>query len=149
MRHTHGRIVDITTLPDLDARLAAGARSLEGWRVVGLDLTGRGGALLSRSVASALFLGCTFASGDEEELIRRGAVVFPDLPGSPVDTYRTSLYAPRDLYDARGTRPRWTPAPTRGPSASPTGTPRSRRRCTTTRSTRPSPPGSPGDGRWA
>lgn len=100
MRHTHGRIVDITTLADLDARLAAGARSLEGWRVVGLDLTGRGGALLSRSVASALFLGCTFADGDEEELIRRGAVVFPDLPGSPVDTYRTSLYAPRDLYDA-------------------------------------------------
>jgi predicted Rossmann-fold nucleotide-binding protein len=99
VRHTRGRIVDVTTLPDLDARLARGARSLEGWRLVGLDLTGRGGALLSRSVASALFLGCTFADGDEEEVRRRGAVVLPDLPGSPVDTYRTRLYAPRELYD--------------------------------------------------
>jgi predicted Rossmann-fold nucleotide-binding protein len=99
VRHTHGRIVDITTLSDLDARLAAGARSLEGWRVVGLDLTGRGSVLLSRSVASALFLGCEFADGDEEEVRRRGGVVLPDLPGSPVDTYRTTLYAPRDLYD--------------------------------------------------
>ncbi|KRF36390.1 LOG family protein [Nocardioides sp. Soil805] len=100
MRRTHGRIVDITTLADLDARLGRGARSLEGWRVVGVDLTGRGSALLSRSVASALFLGCTFADGDEEEVRRRGAVVLPDLAASPVDTYRTTLYAPRDLYDA-------------------------------------------------
>ena len=105
VRHTHGRIVDITTLPDLDARLAAGARSLEGWRVVGLDLTERGSALLSRSVASALFLGCTFADGDEEEVRRRGAVVLPDLPGSPVDTYRTTLYSPaRPLRHAPATR---------------------------------------------
>lgn len=99
MRRTHGRIVDITTLADLDARLARGARSLEGWRIVGVDLTGRGSALLSRSVASALFLGCTFADGDEEEVRRRGGVVLPDLAASPVDTYRTTLYSPRDLYD--------------------------------------------------
>ncbi len=100
MRRTHGRIVDVTTLDDLDSRLARGARSLEGWRVVGVDLTGRGSALLSRSVASALFLGCTFADGDEEEVRRRGGVVLPDLAASPVDTYRTTLYTPRDLYDA-------------------------------------------------
>jgi predicted Rossmann-fold nucleotide-binding protein len=99
VKHTRGRVVDITTLGDLDARLAAGARSLAGWRVVGLDLTGRGSALLSRSVATTLFLGCTFAPGDEEEVRRRGAVVIPDLPGSPVHTYRTTLYSPRDLYD--------------------------------------------------
>jgi predicted Rossmann-fold nucleotide-binding protein len=99
VRHTHGRIVDITTLPDLDARLARGPRSLEGWRVVGLDLSGRGSELLSRSVASALFLGCTFADGDADEVRRRGGVVLPDLPGSPVDTYRTRLYGPRELYD--------------------------------------------------
>ena len=50
-------------------------------------------------MASALFLGCTFADGDADEVRRRGAVVLPDLPGSPVDTYRTRLYAPRELYD--------------------------------------------------
>ena len=50
-------------------------------------------------MASALFLGCTFADGDDEAVRRRGGVVLPDLPGSPVDTYRTSLYAPRELYD--------------------------------------------------
>ena len=99
VRRTHGRIVDITTLPDLDARLARGARSLEGWRIVGVDLTERGSVLLSRSVASALFLGCTFADGDEDAVRRRGGVVLPDLAASPVDTYRTTLYAPRDLYD--------------------------------------------------
>ena len=42
MKHSHGRVVDVTTLADLDRRLAAGAQSLEGWRVVGLDQNERG-----------------------------------------------------------------------------------------------------------
>ena len=59
----------------------------------------RDARLLERSVEEALFLGCTFADGDADEVRRRGGVVLPDLPGSPVDTYRTRLYGPRELYD--------------------------------------------------
>ena len=100
MKHSHGRVIDVTTLPDLDGRLAAGAVSLAGWRVVGLDLTHRGPALLERSLGQALFLGCDFADGDDDAVRRAGAVVLPEIPGIPVDPYRATLYSPADLYDA-------------------------------------------------
>lgn len=99
MQHTHGRVVEITTVEDLDRRLARGARSMSGWRLVGLDLRGRGAELARSSVAQALFLGCTFAEADEESVRRAGGVVLPQIPDSPVDPYRTTLYSPRDLYD--------------------------------------------------
>jgi len=100
VKHSHGRVIDVTTLPDLDGRLAAGAVSLAGWRVVGLDLTHRGPALLERSLGQALFLGCDFADGDDDAVRRAGAVVLPEIPGIPVDPYRATLYSPADLYDA-------------------------------------------------
>ncbi|HXH77882.1 Rossmann fold nucleotide-binding protein [Nocardioides sp.] len=99
MQHTHGRVVDVTSLADLDQRLAAGARSLSGWRVTGLDLSQRGDALGAVSVAQSLFQGCTFAPGDEEAVRRRGAIVLPRLTDTPVDTYRTTLYSPGELFD--------------------------------------------------
>ena len=99
MKHSHGRVVDVTSLADLDRRFAAGARSLAGWRVVGLDLTERGAALLERSLAQSLFLGCEFADGDDEAVRRAGGIVLHDMPGTPVDPYRATLYSPADLYD--------------------------------------------------
>ncbi|PVG83027.1 Rossmann fold nucleotide-binding protein [Nocardioides gansuensis] len=109
---------------DLDRRLAAGARSLDGWRLVGLDLVAHGAALRGVSVAGALFLGCRFADGDEEAVRRGGGVVFPAVPGAPVDPYRHALYSPYELYDtpayvdsldARAYA--WSQAPTDGDSA--------------------------------
>jgi predicted Rossmann-fold nucleotide-binding protein len=100
VKRTRGRIVDVTSLDDLDRRLRGGARSLAGWRLVGLDLTDRVDALLERSVEEALFLGCTFADGDAEAVHRAGGVVLPTIPDVPVDPYRATLYSPRDLYDA-------------------------------------------------
>ena len=38
MKHSRGRVLDVTSLADLDRRLASGAHSLTGWRVIGLDL---------------------------------------------------------------------------------------------------------------
>src|SRR5690606_15648692 len=35
------------------------------------------------------------------DLVERGAIVFPTLPGTPVDTYRTELYTPEELFDTR------------------------------------------------
>jgi predicted Rossmann-fold nucleotide-binding protein len=99
VRSTRGRVLDVTSLADLDRRLANGARSLAGWRVVGLDLTERGPTLLARSLAESLFLGCDFAEGDDDAVRRAGAVVLHDIPGVPIDPYRASLYVPRDLYD--------------------------------------------------
>ena len=87
------------TLEDFDRRVAAGARSLSGWHVQAVDLTGRSEALRRASVAGALFLGCRFGPGDEESVRARGAVVFPTVPGVPVDVYRPALYTSRDLYD--------------------------------------------------
>ena len=100
MQHSRGRTPDVTTLPELDRRLAAGARSLAGWRVVGLDLTERGPALLERSLEQSLFLGCEFADGDDDAVRRAGGIVLHEIPGIPVDPYRTTLYSPRELYDA-------------------------------------------------
>ncbi len=99
MKHTRGRVVDVTSLADLDRRLAAGARSLAGWRLVRLDLTDRVDTLLDRSLEEALFLGCTFAEGQADSVHRAGGVVLPTIPAAPVDPYRATLYSPRELYD--------------------------------------------------
>ena len=99
MKHSRGRVLDVTTLAELDRRLAAGARSLAGWRVVGLDLTDRGPALLARSLAQSLFLGCEFADGDDDAVRRAGGIVLHEILGIPVDPYRATLYSPRELYD--------------------------------------------------
>ena len=99
MHHTRGRVVDVTTLADLDRRLAHGARSMAGWRVTGLDLRERGPALASVSVVQSLFQGCRFVPADEESVRGRGAVVLPRVPDVPLDTFRSMLYSPRELYD--------------------------------------------------
>jgi predicted Rossmann-fold nucleotide-binding protein len=99
VKHSRGRVLDVTTLPDLDRRLATGVRSLAGWRILGLDLTGRGPALLRCSLAQSLFLGCDFADGDDEAVRRAGGLVLHEIPGIPVDPYRSRLYSPTDLYD--------------------------------------------------
>jgi predicted Rossmann-fold nucleotide-binding protein len=97
--HSHGRLVDVTSLAELDRRLATGATSLSGWRLVGLDLTERGPELLERSLEQALFLGCEFAGADVDAVRRAGAIVLHEIPGIPVDPYRATLYSPGDLYD--------------------------------------------------
>jgi len=102
MRRTRGRVVDVDTIEDFDQRLARGARSLSGWRMRTLDLTERSAELRSVEVAGSLFLGCRLALADEASVRARGAVVFPALPGTPIETYRTTLYSPADLFGADG-----------------------------------------------
>ncbi len=103
MKHTHGRTVDVESREELDRRLDAGARSLSGWRVRGVDLRGRGEVLGRCRLEGAAFLGCTFDDGDESLLEADGALVLPEVGGVPIDPHRTSLYTADDLYDA----PRW------------------------------------------
>ena len=98
MRRTRGRVVHVDSVDDLDARLAAGATRLSGWRLHGLDLTSRVDALLERRVAGATFLGCRFGNGDAERVEAAGGLVLPQLPGVPVDPYRSRLYTAGELY---------------------------------------------------
>lgn len=102
MRKTRGRLVDVDSVAELDRRIAAGVTRLSGWHLVSLDLSGYGGWLRHVDVAGALFLGCRLAAGDEQSLRSRGAIVFPEPPGSPVEAYRSTLYTPEELYGSQG-----------------------------------------------
>lgn len=93
-------MIYVDSLDDLDYRLASGVRSLSGWRLRGLDLSERGGALRAVDVAGALLLGCVLRPEDGESVRARGAIVFPTIPSVPIDAYRTTLYTPRELYDS-------------------------------------------------
>lgn len=85
-------------MTDLDRRVAAGATSFEGWRLIDVDLSERTDVLEASDLNQALFLGCTFADDEEESVRRAGALVFPEIPGSPVDPYRLHLYSPDELF---------------------------------------------------
>ncbi len=91
--------MEVETLAELDARLATGVHGLAGWQLKGLDLRHHADSLAGRDPAGALFMGCTFAPGAEDLLRDRGALVFPQLPGVPVDPYRSRLYTVAELYD--------------------------------------------------
>jgi predicted Rossmann-fold nucleotide-binding protein len=99
VKNSRGRLVHVASLAAFDRRTAAGARSLSGWRLRGLDLTERSGVLADCHVAGATFLGCTFAAGDAARAEAGGALVLPEIPDVPVDPYRERLYSPADLYD--------------------------------------------------
>ena len=102
MRRTRGGVVDVDTLEDFDRRLSQHVHSLSGWRLRDIDLTERGASLRTVDVAGSLFLGCDLQRDDEESIRARGAVVFPSVPDVPVDTYRTTLYTPQELYGVAG-----------------------------------------------
>jgi predicted Rossmann-fold nucleotide-binding protein len=99
VKSTRGRLVHVASLAAFDRRTAAGARSLSGWRLRGLDLRERSEVLAACHVAGATFLGCTFAAGDAARVEAGGALVLPEIPDVPVDPYRERLYSPGDLYD--------------------------------------------------
>src|SRR5262245_21652322 len=92
------RIVEIDTQEECAAAAASGDASMDGWRVRGLDLRDQTGALLHRDPAGALFLGCAFGSEAREHLLEGGALVFPEVPGAPIDPYRGELYSADALY---------------------------------------------------
>jgi hypothetical protein len=98
------RLVEIDSLAAFDAQLGATPR-LTGWFVQSLDLTDRSAALTRCDPQGAVFLGCRFAPGVEDQLRRRGALVFPRLPDLPFDPYRPRLYDATELYGVDGPEP--------------------------------------------
>lgn len=100
MKRTRGRVVSIDSLAEFDRRISAGATAMTGWRVQGVDLTGRGDALARCHLNGASFLGCRLADDDRARIEAGGGLVLPAIPDSPVATYRSALYTPEELYDA-------------------------------------------------
>ncbi|WP_372735023.1 LOG family protein [Nocardioides sp.] len=99
MRKTRGHVIHVESLADLDRRLASGATQLGGWRIHELDLSDRTEVLLSKGIAGATFLGCTFGPGEAERIGAAGGLVLPMLGTVPIDPYRSRLYTAEDLYD--------------------------------------------------
>jgi predicted Rossmann-fold nucleotide-binding protein len=89
---------EIETLAEFDSVVAEHA-TLSGYRVQSVDLTGRTAALLASDVAEAVFLGCPMAPEAAAQLRAAGALVFPPVPGLPIDPYRGLLYTPDELFD--------------------------------------------------
>ncbi|GAA4761715.1 LOG family protein [Microbacterium gilvum] len=106
MKHRRGRVVVVESLSEFDSRIAAGARRLRGWRLLGLDLRERSDVLRACDTSRTTFAGCRLSPGDAEEHAARGALVLRDEPSAPVDPHRGALYTAGELYDA----PHWRDA---------------------------------------
>jgi predicted Rossmann-fold nucleotide-binding protein len=96
------RPTEIESLDELDRLVAQGLRSLGGYHLQSVDLSGRADALARLEMTDAVFLGCKFADGSgpgsEADVRARGALVFPAVPDVPFDPYRGALYTPAELY---------------------------------------------------
>jgi predicted Rossmann-fold nucleotide-binding protein len=96
------RIVDIDSIEEFD-HVVASARpgsTMDGWRVRRVALTDRTEALRRFDPAGSLFLGCAISTEARLHLETGGALVFPDVPDSPVDEYRATLYTADELYES-------------------------------------------------
>lgn len=91
------RSLEIESLTAFDRHVAS-ARTLNGWFVSSLDLSGRSAELRQADPRGAVFLGCEFQPGVEHDLRDAGALIFPRLPDLPFDPYRSSLYDAVELY---------------------------------------------------
>lgn len=103
------RTQEIESLDHFDAVVHAVAEdpypSLDGWLVQSVDLTSRTAQLARLDPSGAVFLGCVFAPGAEDDVRRRGGLVFPRVPGLPFDPYRGQLYTAEELYARHGAIP--------------------------------------------
>lgn len=66
--------------------------------IQGVDLAPLEDTLKLAEVHNAVFLGCSMSEQLMASLVRRGAVIFPELDGFPFEPYRTSLYSHTDLF---------------------------------------------------
>ena len=94
------RIVDVDSIEEFDTVVASArpGSTMDGWRVRRVDLSERTDALKQLLPAGSLFLGCTLSTDALVHLESGGALVFPDVPESPVDEYRAALYTADELY---------------------------------------------------
>jgi predicted Rossmann-fold nucleotide-binding protein len=95
-------MIEIESLDEFDraaSRARGSTRSMSGWQVQDLDLTGREDVLAELDPRGALFLGSTIPDATAERLRAGGALLFPSVPDVPFDPWRAHLYTPAELYD--------------------------------------------------
>ncbi|WP_399889639.1 LOG family protein [Streptomyces sp. BBFR51] len=88
---------EIESLAEFD-RVVSAHGTLAHHRVQAVDLTARTDALLASDPTGAVFLGCPMDPDAAARVRAAGALVFPPIPGLPVDPYRGGLYSPGELY---------------------------------------------------
>jgi predicted Rossmann-fold nucleotide-binding protein len=93
---------EIESLEEFDRLVAHGIASLDGLHLQSVDLSERSQVLAGLDVRGAVFLGCSFATGDgpgsEADVRARGGLIFPSVPDVPIEPYRGALYTPAELY---------------------------------------------------
>ncbi|MGB3954830.1 MAG: LOG family protein [Brooklawnia sp.] len=98
MNPAHVPTVEIESLAEWDARIGS-AEAIAGWVVQSVDLSQRAADLNRVDPEGAILLGCELPDGLADDLLERGALIFPRLPHVPFDAYRATLYSPAELYD--------------------------------------------------
>jgi predicted Rossmann-fold nucleotide-binding protein len=91
--------IEIESLDRFDELVAAGATTMNGWRLQSVDLSARSDVLLRMNPAGSVFLGCELTDPAEKWIRAGGGLVFPAIPQLPFDPYRSRLYAADELYD--------------------------------------------------
>lgn len=92
-----GPVREIRSLEEFDHVAVTG--SFAGYLVRAVDLTDRTFALLVAETSQTVFLGCPMEPQALAHVRANGALVFPPVPDLPFDPYRTTLYAPGELYE--------------------------------------------------
>jgi len=94
-------MTEIESLEEFDravVRARESRRSMSGWQVQDVDLTGRDDVLTELDPRGSLFLGCTISDDVADRLRAGGALIFPEVPDVPFDPWRAQLYTPAELY---------------------------------------------------
>ncbi|MFG2455147.1 LOG family protein [Streptomyces sp. NPDC048512] len=89
---------EIESLAEFDEVVSSGG-SLARFRLQAIDLTDRTQALLAADTTDTVFLGCSMGPEAAAKVRASGALVFPPVPGLPLDPYRGRLYSPAELFD--------------------------------------------------
>ena len=92
------QLIEIESKQQLDKFLADGNK-LNNVVFKSIDLSDYTLNLLSESLDNCIFLGCKIDPGVLDEIIYKGALVFPPIDGLPYKAFRNSLYCPEDLTE--------------------------------------------------
>jgi len=92
------KLTEFETKERLEAHLESGEK-LNNIVFQSMDLSDFTLTLLSEPLENCIFLGCKIDPGIVDEIIYKGALVFPPIEGLPYKAFKNSLYSPEDLTD--------------------------------------------------
>lgn len=92
------KLTEFETKEQLEAHLESGEK-LKNIVFQSLDLSEYTLNLLSEPLENCIFLGCKIDPGIVDEIIYKGALVFPPIDNLPYKAFRNSLYSPEELTE--------------------------------------------------